>query len=1034
MKKLVSYALTILLLITGAVFALPYLISTDTMRQEFASKISSASGMDIALDGPVSFSVFPEFGLVAQDVKLVSPEGDFLASVTEFVSGVKLSSVLSGKIEITRLSLDRPKITFLETANTAENNLNGIANSDPFAAAVEQLERLSLNSLSMTGGTIIMQSLDGSSSSITNINAELKAPDLDGEVNLELSAVKDGQNISLSASLAALRPILQRKPSKVEVALKLDPAPHPALSDLTASGRVLLADDGSYQILQGLLTSLDQPLQLDVLYRPGERPYAAINLQAKRVDLGLTQGKPESKAETSGRVREDNRADDAIADLQFLAGIDADVNVRIDDFQMDNTQMRGIDLALTLKNGALDLSLGNAAIASGAIAAVLSANLDQPNPIFKGRLEASALEITDLARLANMDPPMTGGLGLAINYTFRGLSAEKIKNSFNMAGTARLSNGSVIVPVLEGFGQSTDIVSDINMYAEIHDVQKPIDLDGQMFWNGEAIGFETRLKPHSFINNNAGSLSLALNSRKFSGNYSGEIDLNGSAAGNLKLSTESLGILMAWVGLGEDPQLKGFSYDGGLKADTKKIAFDKAQFTLNDMRAAGSGSIIISGKPEIITNVSIDALNITDLIGGTGSANSQNDSGSKDTPIDLSVLKSFDADIKIGAKKVSYGKVKTGPLVASLIVKDGIAQVHLPKTSFYDGSVLADITADGSGEKSTISFGADLSDVSALKLFGDAADFKRIEGKLNARLKIDGAGNTTRQFASSLNGAASAKFANGAIRGIGIAKIYNNLTTVLAGGFKENQNDKTAFTELGLSFDIKQGVATTSDIKLLGPLVRMSGAGSVDLAQENIDMRLHPLVVMSTTGQGGAFDLDGFGVPIIIKGALSKPKIYPDLRELLKNPQAALDVISKFGTSAGKIGMNPVGKVENLVGNLIGKKDLGGGTIGTVGEKNIVGALLNKLLKPNALQPADTTQIMPQSNDQSQSPNDIDVIYTGSIPIPTPNPRRQGSGDNPEPKSVDQQIVDQVVPKLNLPIDQETAKKSINGLLDGLLR
>ncbi len=1037
MKKLVATLLVLVSLLIGVVFALPLLLSSEAIRQEFSNRISAVSGMNITLGGPVNFSVFPDIGLVAKEVALASPDGKFLISVSKIVSSVKLSSVLSDQIEITGLSLAKPEITIMATdqkpkaKKTDDNFDKGNASFDPLAAAIEQLDRLSVKNFSIINGTFISRYLNGTSSIVTNINAELNAPSLDEQLNLVASATKDSHNISLTASISALRSILQRQPSRFELAIKSDPAPHPALANLTASGNVLLSEDGSYEITDGLFTSLGQPLRLDVLFRPGERPYGAFNLEAKRVDLGTV---PKTSAPKVKITKETQRGN-MVLDLGSLVDFDADVTVKIDSFTMDDIEVRAISLDATLENGVLDVSLGNAMIAKGSVATKLSMDINESQPTVRGSVDASALKISDLARLANMNTPITGNLGLDLSYAFSGLDENLIKKTFNLAGGVSISNGSIIVPALEGLGQSAKTISDLNFAAKISHMQKPVDINGKMTWNGESITFDAVVAPYDFISKNAGPLTLSFSSRKLNADYSGNIDLDGSAAGQLKFSTKSLENLMAWIGQDGNAGLRAFSYDGRISVDANSFAFDKASFALNGVKGTGSGSLDMYGKPSFISDLSFSELDITAILDGdakTASRNGNNDSQSDSVPIDLSALKSFDANIRLKARKVLYGKVVGGPVNTTLIVKDGIARIALPQTPLYDGSIMADINADGSGDTPAIDIEAKLTDISALPFFGDAADFKRIEGKLNARLNIKGLGKTTGLFAKSLVGSSSARFTDGAIRGVNVAKLYNNLSAIMAGGFRENQDEKTRFTQFDLSFVIDKGVATTSDVKLLGPLVRMDGAGKVDLGKEFIDMRLNPLVVFSADGQGGEFDLGGIGIPVLIKGPLNNPRVYPDLAGILKNPQAAIDLISKLGLNIGKLGEVSNEPAKNIIGNLISKIKPQEDTGKIGGGENLINSMIGQLVKKDNLQPEKNEENQFLRDNQATNKS-IDTVIIGGIPIPTPNPRAQVTTDT-NPKPVKQQIVDHVVPKLNLPIDDESAKKTLDSLFENILQ
>ena len=85
----------------------------------------------------------------------------------------------------------------------------------------------------------------------------------------------------------------------------------------------------------------------------------------------------------------------------------------------------------------------------------------------------------------------------------------------------------------------------------------------------------------------------------------------------------------------------------------------------------------------------------------------------------------------------------------------------------------------------------------------------------------------------------------------------------------------------------------------MGPLLRLTGAGTVNLGQRQIEATLRPRVVSAlsgqaagqsggqTAGQGAGGELSGLELPFKIKGPWEKPSITPDMDGLLKNPGAA---------------------------------------------------------------------------------------------------------------------------------------------------
>ncbi|HSB59106.1 MAG TPA: hypothetical protein VLD66_05830, partial [Methyloceanibacter sp.] len=125
------------------------------------------------------------------------------------------------------------------------------------------------------------------------------------------------------------------------------------------------------------------------------------------------------------------------------------------------------------------------------------------------------------------------------------------------------------------------------------------------------------------------------------------------------------------------------------------------------------------------------------------------------------------------------------------------------------------------------------------------------------------------------------------------------------------------FAALGASFKIAKGQAQTADLHLQGPLVRMTGAGTVNLPGQALKFRVDPQVVASLEGQGGKADLAGLGVPVIIAGPWSKPSIYPDIEGILQNPQAAYEQLNKLSGGLVALKGGGLGDTGSIAGGII---------------------------------------------------------------------------------------------------------------------
>jgi AsmA protein len=163
---------------------------------------------------------------------------------------------------------------------------------------------------------------------------------------------------------------------------------------------------------------------------------------------------------------------------------------------------------------------------------------------------------------------------------------------------------------------------------------------------------------------------------------------------------------------------------------------------------------------------------------------------------------------------------------------------------------------------------------------------------------------------AGLSGTAFVVFQDGAIRDLNIARMIRSLTSGTLSGWQQGRDQTTDLTQLSASFRIEQGQATTTDLTLAGPLVRMTGAGTVDLAAKTLAFRVEPKLVLTTEGQGGAANPVGLGIPVAIEGPWAAPRIYPDVAGILDNPAAAYAKLRELGK--GLFGQGGIGTSDKL--------------------------------------------------------------------------------------------------------------------------
>lgn len=368
---------------------------------------------------------------------------------------------------------------------------------------------------------------------------------------------------------------------------------------------------------------------------------------------------------------------------------------------------------------------------------------------------------------------------------------------------------------------------------------------------------------------------------------------------------------------------KGLSLEGTATYAGKFFALKSMTARLGDTALAGSVSADLSGDiPAVTASLAGQTLDIDALLGksggtGTSGAGGGSSAGWSDAKIDFSALRSVNARLALSAQRLVYQQIKAGPVTIQATIAGGKLNMQMPTLKLYDGAGTASLAVDASGKIPAAAIRLSLANLDGYSFLKETASFESIDGTGAIALDLTTSGASQRAMVEALAGTAKLEFTDGAIRGINIAKTVRSLSTGILSGWQESGEEKTDFAALGASFKITRGQAQTADLHLQGPLVRMAGAGTVDLPGRTLKFRVDPQVVASLEGQGGKADLAGLGVPVIIAGPWSKPSIYPDIEGILQNPQAAYEQLNKLSGGLVSLKGGALGDTGSIAGGII---------------------------------------------------------------------------------------------------------------------
>jgi len=361
--------------------------------------------------------------------------------------------------------------------------------------------------------------------------------------------------------------------------------------------------------------------------------------------------------------------------------------------------------------------------------------------------------------------------------------------------------------------------------------------------------------------------------------------LAGALSGNLQHQQFDLAQLKASARV-TDPKLPGgamnISLTGDAHADLEqqrvRLNFDSRLDDSNIKARLGMDNF---AAPAYSFDVAIDRIDVDRYLPPKPAKSAE-----PETPLDLSALKKLNArgSLRIGTLK--FSSIKSSNVRLDVQAADARVTVNPLSANLYQGTMNGSISVNAAATPQ-FSVRQRLSNISIGPLLRDAIAKDMIEGRGSVTLDVATQGATVSAMKKTLSGGAALNLADGAIKGIDIAGTLRKAKAGL-GTLKgektqaANQLEKTDFSELKASFAIRDGIAHNSDFSAKSPLLRLGGAGDIDIGANSMDYLAMATVVGSLEGQGGMelAALKGITVPVRVSGPFDALKYTLDFNAL----------------------------------------------------------------------------------------------------------------------------------------------------------
>ena len=316
-----------------------------------------------------------------------------------------------------------------------------------------------------------------------------------------------------------------------------------------------------------------------------------------------------------------------------------------------------------------------------------------------------------------------------------------------------------------------------------------------------------------------------------------------------------------------------------LTASPTSAALDDLTITLDDTTFSGSARVptLAGAIPPVRFDFNVDSIDIDRYLpppsdsADDDSAVEQPVANTGDEPIELPVdmLRQLDIDGSFSVGSVKVSNLTTNDIEVPVKASGGRLALQNVQAALYEGALDATASIDVVGAVPAYAVKMSLGGIQAEPLLADLMQRSAfLSGAGEVAADISTGGNSVNEIKSALDGTFNTAFTDGSVNGINLGYQIRRAKAALTGNSlpEEQGAIKTDFSSLSLSGRFTDGVMNSDDLDMRSPLLRLGGAGMVDLPGERVDYTLDTLITGTAEGQGGA-DLDSlkgvnFQVPI----------------------------------------------------------------------------------------------------------------------------------------------------------------------------
>ena len=319
------------------------------------------------------------------------------------------------------------------------------------------------------------------------------------------------------------------------------------------------------------------------------------------------------------------------------------------------------------------------------------------------------------------------------------------------------------------------------------------------------------------------------------------------------------------------------------------VALTAMTLELDDTKMTGALSIPLTEQGAYQFNLLADSIDVDRYMAPAGSGTGTSASSEEDIEIPVDLIRTLKAKGSLELKRALLSGMTFENMELGVNSVSGQLRMHPITAELFDGTYNGDVRINAASDIPSISVNENIKGVQLEPLAKAMFDLENITGTIAGSFKLSGSGRNLSAIRSDLDGSMAFTLADGAWEG---TDLWYKVRSAYA-LYKQRPPPepklpaRTEFSNVRVTGPVRDGVFSNDDLLVELPFIQMTGNGTVDLAEGQIDYAMQARVLeqpefVNAASESELEDLTEAVIPLSITGPLADPDIRLDVEEMLK--------------------------------------------------------------------------------------------------------------------------------------------------------